>query len=187
MKSRRKLSLLASLVVVSCLTPWDFNLKSFAVEPASRKKEMDLVQSQVREISSAVYAGDADGVLKHSHPKIIAMLGGQDAAKPLLEQMLKKLLANGMKMEEMTFPAAPSFLTGTENEFVIVPTRSIIVANEKRGESLNFQFGARPIGSTRWSYIEGSRINSDNVRKLFPDFPRDFAFPAISRKLIEPK
>ena len=54
-----------------------------------------------------------------------------------------------MKLEELTFPTAPMFLKGTENEFVIVPTKTRITSNGKKAESVNFQFGAEEDRSDR--------------------------------------
>ena len=34
-------------------------------------------------------------------------------------------------------------------------------------------------------YAEGSRINKDNVGKLFADFPKDYDFPQTYRKILE--
>lgn len=154
-------------------------------QPPASKQEAKLVQSQIREQLLGVYKGDVDTVLKNTHPKVIDMMGGPAKAREIMEKVLAKMVAMSMKIEDLKFPSEPVFLTGKENQFVIVPTKMIIAVGEKRIESLNYQFGARRIGGTKWGYIEGSRVNRDNVAKWFPDFPNDQKFPETYRKLIK--
>ena len=61
-------------------------------------------------------------------------------------------------------------------------TNFFVLANTV--ESLNYQFGIRAIGTSKWTYIEGSRINKQNVRTLFSDFPSDYEFPEFYRKKL---
>ncbi len=89
-----------------------------------------------------------------------------------------------MRVESLTFPRAPEFLEGGGRRFAIVPTLSIIYANAQRVESLNFQLGVLEPKSTQWVYVEGSRINKQNVQELFPGFPATYEFPLFYRKKL---
>jgi hypothetical protein len=78
----------------------------------------------------------------------------------------------------------PEFLEGGGRRLAIVPTLTIVSANGQRVESLNFQLGVLEAGSTSWKYVEGSRINKENVQVLFPGFPQDYEFPKFYRKKL---
>ncbi len=156
-----------------------------ASQPVDQKKEIEKVQSDVRRIVHAGYEGDIETILELTHAKVIEGLGGQAKARETLTGVMQKLATVGLKLEELTFPEDPIFLRGTQHDFVIVPTKSIILSRGKRGESLNYQFGARRVSQSAWTYLEGSRINRETVGTFFPDFPNDYQFPAIYRKLIE--
>ncbi len=146
--------------------------------------DKDVVQEDVRKMASAVYGADVETVLGYTHPKILDLMGGRSRAKSALETAFSQFQSLGMKLESMTFPDDPTFLKTDVNHFVIVPTKSIISANAQRVESLNYQFGIRQIGTAKWKYIEGSRINRQNVTTLFPDFPADYEFPKFYRKKL---
>jgi hypothetical protein len=152
--------------------------------PADESANEEQVQSDVRKMIDAVYGAQTDVVLDYTHPKVIEMLGGRSQAKTTLDTAFSQLQSLNMKMETFEFPEAPTFLETEVNDFVIVPTKTVIVANGQRAESLNYQFGNRTKGTASWKYIEGSRVNKQNVRTLFPDFPPDYEFPAIYRKKI---
>jgi hypothetical protein len=111
-------------------------------------------------------------------------MGGASKATNILKNTFQQFQSKGMKLESHTFPKEPIFLKSDRHAFAIVPTKSIIVAQGQRLESLNYQFGIKQSGQTNWTYIEGSRINSTNVVELFPDFPKNFVFPTFYRKKL---
>ena len=156
-------------------------------EPPVDEKKSKAVQADVKEIIDAVYDADVDVILEHTHPVIIDSMGGKEKAEEFLETSLKKTKADGLKVEDFSFPADPIFVEGKENEYVIVPTKLAIVMGKEKIESVNFQFGTRKAGDEKWVYLEGSRINSQVLSKLFPDFPPDYKFPEISRKKFGPE
>lgn len=141
-------------------------------------------QADVRLIVQSLYAGDIGVVLKYTHPAVVKLLGGQAAARRAMEGAVALLRKNDMKIESLSFPSAPTCLTGGGRRFIIVPTLSVIAAGDQRIESLNFQFGVFESDGTGWTYVEGSRVNGENVQILFPGFPRDYQFPQVYRKRI---
>jgi hypothetical protein len=208
MKRTTLLLLLATLAVVGCgvensrtpnsnaaslsLSSGDERTKDSA-PPAQRTNlaaaddpptDNDRVQADARKMVIAVYQADIDTVIDYTHPKIIDMMGGMSQARSTLETAFSQFRSLNMKLESLSFPDAPTFLRTDVNDFVIVPTLSTIVANGQRVESLNYQFGNRKKGTTDWKYIEGSRINKENVRSFFPDFPADYEFPPFYRKKL---
>ena len=146
--------------------------------------DVQKVQSDVSYLLKAVYASDVDTVLGYTHPKIIALMGGAVQATNILKQSLLQFQTSGMQLESLTFPSEPVFLKSVLHQFALVPTKNIIVIRGQRIESLNYQFGVKEAGVTNWTYIEGSRVNSTNVNKFFPDFPSNYQFPDTYRKKL---
>lgn len=170
---------------IACLAILGVTWSSISIVRATEPGQCEAkrVQEEIRRQYDVLYGNpDAEAVLSITHAKVIELLGGRDKARQAISQALKT--TSSIKLEKLSFPAEPTFLKGTENEFVIVPTVAIVIANGKKGESQNFQFGARRIGEDSWKYIEGSRLNRNNISKFFPDFPEDFKFPHTSRKLL---
>src|SRR5262245_11774978 len=142
------------------------------------------VQQDVIDLSKAVFAGDIDTIVRFTPPAVIELAGGEAALRQTLKVALETITGAGMKLESLSFPSAPTFLEGGGNRFVVVPTLSVTVVNGQRVESLNFQIGSFDKGASRWTYIEGSGVNRENVQLLFPGFPQDFEFPSIYRKRL---
>jgi hypothetical protein len=142
------------------------------------------VQADVHAMVVALYAGDVDTTLQFTYPAALEMLGGEAQARAMLEPFYAEMAARGVQLTSLTFPSPPTFLTAGANEHAIVPTLTVVRTGEQLVESLNFQFGARAAGETRWTYLEGSRVNQQSVRSFFPDFPADFEFPETYREQL---
>jgi hypothetical protein len=166
-------------ILLLCCAPSAF---AEAEKPSSGDEAR--VQEDVRAILNAAYEGDVDTMLRFTHPAILEGLGGEAQARSALEQSIQVVKERGMKLASLTFPEAPRFIDGSERRFAVVPTLSVVEAGDQRLESLNYQLGVLERGASAWTYVEGSRINKDNVRILFPDFPPDYSFPSTYRKKL---
>jgi hypothetical protein len=146
--------------------------------------ESSRVQVDVRAILQAYYAGDVDTVLRYTHPTIVQMQGGVQATRGAIQHAVSTVTSVGMRLESLTFPKPPEFIEAPGRRFVVVPTLSVIAANGQQVESLNFQLGVLETDSAEWRYVEGSRINAQNVQILFPGFPAGYTFPPFYRKKL---
>lgn len=159
---------------------------ALAVDPAPGLSEppRDAVQEDVRRLVQATYAGDVDTVLRLTHPALVRMLGGREAARGKLEESRQLFISDEVTLEAFAFPRPPEFLEGGGRRFAIVPTRSVIGIRGQRIESLNFQFGVLEAGAESWTYLEGSQLNQAIVQSLFPGFPADYVFPERQRRRL---
>ena len=158
-----------------------FLLTNVSADEANKIKK---TQEDVRKVSSFVYANDVETTFSYTHKKIIEMMGGYEVAKKLISEALAKFSGTGIKVESLEFSSPPQFFKSSLNEFVFVPTLTVISMNGQKIESLNFQLGMRDLSLIDWKYVEGSRINKQNVHQFFPDFPADIDFPQIDRKKL---
>ena len=177
------------VILAITLTICALTNNAVADAPTDQNAAIAQVQADVRKNVEAAYSGDIDTILKYTHEKVLTMMGGPEKARAALAEGMKKILSSGLKVEKFEFPSPPIFLNGTENEFVIIPTHSIIMVGTQRVESTNYQLGIRKIGTVpsnlpQWTYMEGSRINTTNVYQFFPDFPKGVTFPEFNRKKL---
>ena len=159
-----------------CVTP---DPRTLSV-PATREH----VQRDVETLLTALYAGDADTLLRFTHPLILERLGGLERAKPALAEIARQLQTKKLRVESLSFPSPPDLLDAKGRRFAIVPTLTVITAEGKRRESLNYQIGVLDAGASSWKYVAGSSYDATNVRSLFPDFPADYQFPKFYRKQL---
>jgi hypothetical protein len=182
----RYLIILIALLCIACSPPAHGpSAKPPAKAPtAGTPAETQTVQRDVERIVRAIYSGDVDLVLHSTYPGVIGAMGGSDVARRSLDHIVAQVRKSGMTLEAFSFPDPPQFFTAGGTRYVFVPTLSVVVVNGKRFESRNFQLGVLEAGATRWTYVEGSRLNPQNVHQLLPAFPSDRSFPPIQRKAL---
>ena len=142
------------------------------------------VQDDVRKLMTALYTGDVDTVVAHTHPAVLVKLGGTARVHDAIADVCKRMKEHGAKLESLTFPRAPEFLQADDRWFAIVPTLSVTVADGQRMESTSFQFGVIEPGAEHWTYIDGSRVESTDVPRLFVGFPLSYRFPPVTRRKL---
>jgi hypothetical protein len=118
-----------------------------------------------------------------TYPKVLAM-GGEVAVRRALQEAGQQVQRLGMSIESRGFQDPPMIIIGAQRSYAIVPTHAVMAAGDTRVESYNFQFGVREQSAVTWTYLEGSRINSDMLAEWFPDFPADYRFPRVSREKL---
>jgi hypothetical protein len=155
-----------------------------ATAGVAQEAEPARVQADVKALLHALYAGDVDTVLRYTHPTIVQLQGGMQPTRGAIQQAVSKITSAGMRLESLTFPKPPEFIEAPGRRFVVVPTLSIIVANGQQVESLNFQLGVLEKDSSQWQYVEGSHINDQKVKTLFPGFPAGYTFPPFYRRQL---
>lgn len=147
--------------------------------------EKDRVQADVRSNLNAFQSGDLDTLLRFTHPKVLEMMGGIDKAKVQLTAVIAQMQSAGISIESLNFPQDPIFIETKANLYVIVHTQGVGKAgNGVRLESVGFQLGIRPVGTTEWTYVDGSGVTNTNVRTFFPDFPTGQVLPTTSRRRL---
>jgi hypothetical protein len=179
---RRLLSAACCLLLSAlCLPTTDYWLLTTAQAADTQPPDKDQIEkarSVAREYLTAFYKHDLETVVRLTHPKLIDSFGGPIKAKQVMLGPVQRILAEGTEIIDLEFPDEPIFTHSDRNEFVLVPTKLWLINRAAhRSESIDYLFGARPVGGGEWTFIEGSRINRANVGKYFRDFPADVPFP----------
>ncbi len=159
------------VVVLACAVTTAAGCKP-RINPAILEDDPKLTAEQrdVKKMMIAFYSGDTDTVWEMTHPNVQQNIGDKSALIAAVR------LTSGMRVEWLKFPDEPTFYEGTENEYVVVPTKIRLVKGRKKVDSQNCQVGIRKKGETTWRYCDG-RPGEARVRSVFPDLPQDVRFP----------
>jgi hypothetical protein len=174
-------ALIIAIVMVGCGQKQPPSLISATVLQTN-SNDVQQIQSDVKRLLNALYAGDTDSILKATPLEVITLMGGEAKATQMLKDVFQGMQTSGAKLESVSFPENPTFLKAGLHQFAVVPTKNIIILNASRFESLHFQIGIKNAGDTNWTFIDGEQAS--NVSKIFPDCPANFQFPPTFTKKI---
>jgi hypothetical protein len=145
------------------------------------------VEADAARVFDALYRwGDVDALLEHCHPQLIQASGGKDGARRAFEHLVGEVQSSGIKIESFAIPGSTELVSTDYSDFAIVPTRGIFrLPGGGRVASWSFQLAVRKPGEKDWGFVDGSRLNEDNLWVLFPDFPKTVRLPRCVETTLE--
>jgi hypothetical protein len=153
------------------------------VRPLPNLEQQAQVKELITTMINSLYAGQAEPSLDLTHPKIIAMMGGREAAERTMAGVIAKIQAASMKLESLVIAPEPVFYQGTKHLHVIVESTIIISFPMHRVESRAFRLGILQDGG--WRFAEGSRLTPAMMTDLFPDFPPGIELPKTWQRPVD--
>ncbi|MBX3441466.1 MAG: hypothetical protein KF774_03605 [Planctomyces sp.] len=155
--------------------------------------ELDESRERARVEADAVKMFDAtyrwnnvDGVMDLTHSRLIGALGGEAEAREGFSSFLQEIRDSGLKVESVSLPSTPRFFSTPYRHFAIVPMRAVFQTADGRVRSDFFILGCRDRRTADWGYIEGARLDDEDLRDLFEDFPSEAPLPVCIQRPLEP-
>jgi hypothetical protein len=145
------------------------------------------VEAEAGRMFNAMYRwGDVDTLIEHCHPRLLQATGGEPGTRAAFEKLVGEVQSSGLRIESFVVLGSTTLLSTDFSDFALVPTRSVFrVGDSGRIASWSYLFAARKKGETDWGYVDGSRLNEDNLWVLFPDFPKNVELPRCAESQLE--
>ncbi|MGC3989527.1 MAG: hypothetical protein QM796_07590 [Chthoniobacteraceae bacterium] len=162
-----------SLILFLCTV----TLPVFADELSSQDSKALL--KEATQVKTAYEKGDADTIIKLTHPSIYPLAGGKDAFDNLTRNAMKQLKATGITMSDfMLGTPSQTYLSGTTT-VCFVPLYSIISAQGRSVRNTSFLIAAREPGQKQWLFLDGAglRAHPEALKTFFPGLPDDVKLP----------
>lgn len=141
-----------------------------------QQPKKDRVEKEVTAAVGAIYVGDYDLLLRHTHDKVLEIVGGKETFLVALKQATEALQDAGITFEGVEFGKVQYF-AGQENEFLVIPTKITIKTADGDTTTAGAQLGVKKKSSKVWKYMDLSALNEKLVRTWFPDYPKDREVP----------
>lgn len=149
--------------------------------------EADILRSEIATISSAFERGDAEVLIRKTHPSLKEVLGGDKAFADVTRKAVDQLMESGLRivssetgMPTQTYPAG-------KEEVCFVPRTSVMELQGKKVRATSFMIAIRKVGEADWLYLDGAGIGKhpDMLYRLLPKLERGIELPPNTMELIE--
>ncbi len=96
-----------------------------------------------------------------------------------------KMLANigSLKLVETFKPY--TYVSGTQNDYVIVSTHANVVVGGRHFDYRSYELGIKPRSGGKWEYLDGTGITPQARSVFLSDLPADTSLPTVQKKEIE--
>jgi hypothetical protein len=154
------------LLAVGCSAP-----------PPDREEMLRTMKAQAEEVRQALLAGDPVKMIDRTHPKVIRMLGGREAAIERLRGEMEALKGKKGKIKSMTFEGTPDLASSQDEWYGVLPTLTEMEIGGAQAGGKSFLLGISEDGGRTWTFADGTEAASPAFRKLFPNIPPVLKFP----------
>ncbi len=159
-----------------------------AAEPVtlSASEQKALVQ-QAKVIADAFKAGDADTLIKATHPAIEKLFGSREVFETTSRDAIRQF-ASQVKLESMEYGKPTAVYDAGTDDICFLPTSSVYVLGDKRLKSTGFLIAGRAKGSADWRFLDSAALRKDPAMlgTLFPGLPKDIALPPNTIEELKP-
>ena len=142
----------------------------------SQTKEEALRDAKIT--SEATLNQDFKTVLKHTLPKVLELMGGQEQAIPMLKKTFEDLNAQGFTFEKADILAVSDIIFEQEQHRCIVEGFNVMKMNNTRVKSKSFLLGVYNSEEKFWYFIEAKQLKNPNMlNMIFTDFQTKLEIP----------
>jgi hypothetical protein len=190
MMSRRKLSLIVGLLFLCVPVA---NARTTACQdpskaPATQPAEYPNLKRQAQASADAFLTGDYKKLATLTYPKLVEMVGGQEALLELINSGMRDVEAKGLKVLSYTIGEPEQAVRIGQQLYAIVPTKMRMQAPQGVIASESFMIGISGDSGANWTFLGGAGATDEaQLRVVLPEVVGKLKLPEKKQPFIEPK
>ena len=141
--------------------------------------ESEGLRAEVAAITAAVERGDAEDLIKLTHPSLQNFVGGPDVFAQITRQSVSQIRESGVKFVASEVGTPTKIYLAAEEEVCFVPRTSVMEVQGKKIRSSTFMIAIRRTGHGEWKYLDGAglREHPELLYQLLPNLERGISLP----------
>jgi hypothetical protein len=149
-----------------------------AAPPAGLAEEpAETARKQAQQAGDATRKKDIDTLLALTYPPVLEMMGGKAKAKEIIVKGMADMEKDGFRIGPTTAHRGEQLVKVKDTLYCVVPLDMEISAPQGRLRSRSFMLGISRDGGARWTFVSGSQLTPEMMRKLFPEIGEKIKMP----------
>lgn len=138
----------------------------------------DRIRAEAQRGADALIRGDYETLIAMTHPRVVAEMGGHDAAVGTVAQSIAALKAQGITLESGVIETPSEPVAVGALVAVIVPQTKVLRTPTGRFRSHGHLLAVSEDGGARWSFIDSGTLTPANLAEYFPALVGLITLPA---------
>jgi len=145
------------------------------------------LSEQVRSLNAAYEEGNADKIVEMTFKPVVAMVGGAEAMKGMVQKSMNAQKDAGVIIESYSIGKPTEPIVAGEDVVTFIPKVTVMKMPGKRARSTTFMVGARKVKDKTWYFMDGAgfRKKPTMIYTFFPSLPQNLVLPENSIEFIE--
>ena len=112
------------------------------------------------------------------------MMGGREKAISIVDAGIKNMKEHGAEILAFRIGVPSDFKTGGSDLFTVIPTEVDAKVPEGKLTGKSFLVGISSDQGKTWFFADGSQLNEESVKSMFPKFPAALKLPAKTPPVV---
>lgn len=143
------------------------------------------IQAEAQKCAKALMASDYRSVLAYTHERVVAMMGGAESARGLVQKGMEEMKSKGMGIDDTKIgtPEEPRKI-GTWLISLVPESLTLRVPGAKLQQE-SFLLGISADEGKSWKFIDLGPISEEKLFTVFPELKGQFKMPPKKQPVVE--
>jgi hypothetical protein len=143
-----------------------------------------VIQQQAQLTADAFIHGDYTTSTKHTYPKLVAGMGGQQQLIQKLKQGMNQMTAQGISFKDVAIGEPGTIYHAGTKLHSLIPQTLKLKVNGGTLVSTSYLIAISSDKGKSWSFVDAAKITNANVKKLFPNFNSQLVIPPVNKPVF---
>ena len=132
---------------------------------------------QAEKFGAALAAPDYERLVDLSHPRLIELTGGRDK---MISGLRKAAKETGLEVLSLKVERPERIIVAGADVLAVVPVLHTTRHSGKTQSSKSFFLGVSSDQGKAWSFLDGTSLDNNGLKKVLPHFPPGVRLPKVT-------
>jgi hypothetical protein len=143
------------------------------------------IDADMSRLGTAMLQNDIPTLVDMMYAPVVSQFGGRQVMIDNGNKLMLLMAQKSARLVSIEFPKPYRRIAAKDHDYVIIPDHMVMQYGPHHIDTRSFQLGIRNHSSATWQYLTGTQITPQVRDQLFPDFPKDVAFPPPQQRQID--
>ena len=140
----------------------------------------EALSKELTTVFKAPYENNTAFILKHTHPNVLRLVGGEENFKKQLVQLGQIFKKSGVAFKSVEIGKPEGYAISDTHECFYTKAKLTLTKNGEEIISDTLQFAIKPKDGATWYYIDLGNKDRETLKLIAPGLPEAFKFPVAN-------
>lgn len=136
-----------------------------------------VIRDQASKVSEALMKNDCETLIKHTHPKVVEMVGGKEKMISVIRQGTEAMAQQGVSIEKVTFGEPSMTVEAGDEIHCLIPQVIYMKIPQGRIRTEASLLAVSRDRGKNWFFVDTANLNMENIGQVFENYNPALVIP----------